>query len=276
VEFETLRYEKRDHVATITLNRPEHGNALNGQLHRELWAAWNDFRFDGDSWVAILTGAGERFCVGEDIGELAEALRRNEAPDRYREPRDGRLWGFRAEHFRRRKLNVWKPVIVAVNGPCRGTGLALVGQGDVILAAETATFALPEVSLGLVPVEGALYLADRMPLGAVLRLALLGEAEELSAVRAHELGLVSEVLRSEELLERARAVAATINDQAGDAVRAMATTMHARRDFGYDDSLVLGYEYHERFENVENMLEGPRAFTEKRKPAWTIRPPRMG
>lgn len=276
MEFETLRYDKRDHVATITLNRPEHGNALNGQLHRELWAAWNDFRFDGDSWVAILTGAGERFCVGEDIDEIAEAFRRNDVPDRYREPRDGRLWGFRAEHYRRRKLNVWKPVIVAVNGPCRGTGLALVGQGDVILAAETATFALPEVSLGLVPVEGALYLADRMPLGAVLRLALLGEAEELSAARAHELGLVSEVLRSEELLERARAVAATINDQAGDAVRAMATTMHVRRDFGYDDSLVLGYEYHERFENVENMLEGPRAFTEKRKPAWTIRPPRMG
>ena len=276
MEFETLVYEKWDHVATITLNRPERGNALDARLHRELWAAWNDFRFDGDSWVAILTGAGDSFCVGEDLEEIAAALRRNEVPDRYREPRDGRLWGFRYEHYRRRKLNVWKPVIVAVNGPCRGTGLVLVGQGDVILASETATFSLPEVSLGLVPVEQSLYLADRMPLGAVLRLALLGEAEELSAARAHELALVSEVLSADALLDRARAVAATINDQAGDAVRAMATTMHARRDLGYDDSLVLGYEYHERFENVENMLEGPRAFTEKRKPAWTIRPPRMG
>ncbi|MCL6648785.1 MAG: enoyl-CoA hydratase/isomerase family protein [Chloroflexi bacterium] len=276
MEFQTIRYEKRDHIAIITLDRPDHGNALNGQLHRELWAAWNDFRFDGESWVVILTGAGETFCLGEDQEEIATALEQGTVPERYREPRDGRLWGYRYEHYRRRKLNVWKPVVVAVNGPCQGTGLVLVGQGDIILAAETATFSLPEVSLGLVPAESALLLADRMPFGAVLRLALLGEQEHLEAARAHALGLVSEVMPPARLFERAWTVATTITEQAGDAVRAMATTLHARRDLGYDDALVLGYEYHERFENIENMLEGPRAFTEKRKPVWTIRPPRMG
>ncbi|MFN8533468.1 MAG: enoyl-CoA hydratase/isomerase family protein [Dehalococcoidia bacterium] len=270
-----LIVEKRDHIATLTLDRPKQGNALDAELHEALWAAWNDVRFDRDTWTVILTGSGETFCAGEDLDEIGAALREDRVPARYREPRDGRRWGFRYEHYRRRKLNIWKPVIVAVNGPCRGTGLILVGQGDVILASETATFSLPEVSLGLVPAEQALYLADRIPLGAVLRMALLGNAEELSAHRAHELSLASEVLPAGQLLERARQVAETINDQAGDAVRAMASTMHARRDLGYDDSLVLGYEYHERFENVENMLEGPRAFTEKRKPAWTIRPPRM-
>lgn len=276
MDFSTIRYEVQDHIATITLNRPDAKNALNGQMHQDLWTAWNDVRYNRDVWTVILTGEGDTFCAGEDLDEIGAALRNNGVPERYKQPQNGRLWGFMYEHYRLRKNNVWKPVVVAVNGPCQGTGLILVGQGDVILATENASFSCPDVSLGLVPVEETLYLADRVPLPVVLRMALMGDKETLSAQRAFEVSLASELLPPGELLDRARHVANTINDQAGDAVRAMAATMHIRRDFGYDDSLLVGYEYHQRFENVENMLEGPRAFTEKRKPQWTIRPPQMG
>lgn len=271
-----LTVEKKDHTAVITLNRPEAGNALNAELHEALWAAWQDTRFDADVWTTVLTGAGDAFCVGEDLAEIAAALRSNTVPERYKEPRDGRKWGYRYEHYRRRKVNVWKPVVVAINGACNGTGLVFLGQGDTIIASDKATFSMPEVSLGLAPVESLVYLSDRIPLGTVSRMALLGDAEVLSAKRAQEVALVSEVIPHDQLLDRAMTIAATINDQAGDAVRGMTNTMHIFRDMGYDDSLVVGYEYHARFENVENMKEGPLAFTEKRKPNWSIRPPSRG
>lgn len=276
MSYETIRLEIDEHTAVLTLNRPDKGNALNTQMHRELNDAWKSIRYNGDVWTTIVTGAGDNFCVGEDFEEIAGALKNNTVPERYHEPHNGKNWGFYYEHYRRRKTNVWKPVIVAVNGECGGSGLVLAGQADVIIAADSASFVCNDVNLGLVPVEEVLYLADRAPVGEILRLALLGEAGRLSAQRATQIALASESVADADLMKRATIIAMTINDQAGDAVRAMSGTMHMRRDLGYDHSLILGYEYHARFQNTENQLEGPRAFTEKRKPSWTIRPPTFG
>jgi enoyl-CoA hydratase/carnithine racemase len=269
-------YEKRGNIGIVTLNRPEAGNALNQELHDALWAIWKEIRFDADVWTTILTGSGEAFCAGEDEAEIAAALASGSVPPRYQEPRDGKRWGFPYEHYKRRKLQVWKPTIVAVNGRCDGAGLVFLGQCDAILASETATFSMPDTSKGMVPVEASLYLADRVPLGVVTRMALLGASERLDAQRARQVSLVSEVHAPGALMDRALEVAEQINDQAGDAVRGMLISMHMRRDMGYDDALTLGYEHHERFENVANMKEGPLAFTEKRKAQWAIRPPHMG
>jgi enoyl-CoA hydratase/carnithine racemase len=276
LSYETIRVEVEEHIATVTLDRPEAGNTLNTQMHRELSDAWGKLRYDGDVWTTILTGAGESFCLGEDYREIAEALKTNTVPPRYREPHDGRQWGFYYEHYRRRKGNVWKPLIVAVNGACSGAGLVFAGQADVVIAAESASFVCPEVELGIVPVDEVLYLADKAPVGEILRLALLGEAGRIDAKRATEIALASESVADAELLKRSQIIAMTINDQAGDAVRSITATMHMRRDLPYHTSGVLGTEYHARFQNLENQLEGPRAFTEKRKPQWTIRPPKFG
>lgn len=274
--YETVQLEIDEHTAIVTLNRPGQGNALNSQLHKELSDVWHSLRYNGDVWTTILTGAGENFCVGEDFQEIAAALKAGTMPERYKEPHDGKQWGFYYEHYRRRKGNVWKPLIVAVNGECSGAGLIFAGQADVVIAGESASFVCPEVSLGIVPVEEVMYLADKAPVGEILRLALLGEAGRISARRATEIALASESVADDELLKRAMVVAMTINDQAGDAVRSITATMHMRRDLGYHTSGVLGTEYHARFQNTENQLEGPRAFTEKRKPNWTIRPPKFG
>ncbi len=211
-EFETLLYEEADGVAFITMNRPEVLNCFNQRMQEELGGLYRSLRANNDVRVVLLTGAGEEaFCTGIDRAEAVETYLAD--PDGQRS--NGKVatpfqWNSPGANICPKQCDLWKPVVAAVNGMACGGALYMLGEADVILAAEHATFFDPHVSYGMVSGFEAVHLLQKLPLGETLRLALMGAAERISAQRAHQVGLVSEVVPAADLAERARWVATTI------------------------------------------------------------------
>jgi len=161
-----------------------------------------------------------------------------------------------------------KPILTAVNGLCCGAGLDLVTTGDITIASDRAEFFDPHVSIGLVSGREAVRLARVLPLNVAMRMALTGRHERLSAQRAFDLGLVSEVVEHDRLLERAREVAALVNRNAPLAVRGTRLAIRKGLDLPLHEAEILAESFRERVVRTEDAKEGPRAFVEKRKPEW--------
>ncbi|MEV1020325.1 enoyl-CoA hydratase/isomerase family protein [Streptomyces sp. NPDC050264] len=197
----TLRTEtdKETGVAVVTLDRPHRLNAIDTQTAHELAAAWREFRFDDDVRAVVLTGAGDRaFCTGID--------RDTDVP----QPNSPYSMDDPLLRIGPKANDLWKPVIAAVQGMACGGAFYLLGEAEFVIADETATFFDPHTTYGMVSAYESMYLAQRMPPGEVARLALMGSAERMSARRAHETGLVSEVTSSGGALEAALRCAGTI------------------------------------------------------------------
>ncbi|MFJ9035195.1 enoyl-CoA hydratase/isomerase family protein [Streptomyces sp. NPDC102406] len=197
----TLRTEtdKETGVAVVTLDRPHRLNAIDAATADELAAAWRRFRFDDTVRAIVLTGAGDRaFCTGIDRSTAA--------------PQPGSPFSTDDPLLRvgPKANDLWKPVIAAVRGMACGGAFYLLAEAEFVIADETATFFDPHTTYGMVNAYEAMHLAQRMPPGEVARLALMGAAERMSARRAHEIGLVSEVTAPGGALEAALACAATV------------------------------------------------------------------
>jgi len=257
MDFKTLKYELRDGVALITLDRPQAHNAINSAMSRELPAVWRHFAMDDAALVAIVTGAGERaFCVGADLADL---------PATDGEGRYGTLASIRWTSLQNA---VWKPVICAVNGMAVGAGLHFVADSDIVIAAEHATFFDTHVKVGLVAGMEPVTLARKMPLEAVLRMTLVGGNERMNAARAQALGLVGEVVPADQLLARAFAVAGMVK---GNSPAAMARSKRAiweGADRGLGAALQHAWELIMQQNAHPDIEEGARAFLEKRAPHW--------
>lgn len=211
--FETILYDERDGVATITLNRPEVHNAFDYRMRQELKQVWQSLRWNTDVRSVILTGAGDKaFCTGLDRDEGVQrsyidddrgehSLGRTSTPFMYNDP---------GSSINPKANDMWKPVIAAINGMACGGALYMLGEADIIIAAEHATFFDPHVTYGMVAGFESVHLLQKMPLGEVLRVQLMGIHERLSAQRAYEVGLVSEIAPIGELMDRARFVAEAI------------------------------------------------------------------
>ncbi len=260
-DYETLRVERDGGVTLVTIDRPERMNAINSVMMVELEEFWDWFDADPGQRVAVMTGAGDRaFCVGADVKEIAEL---GSLPERQRHP-DVR----KASRITPLQARVSKPSICAVNGVCAGGGLHFVADCDVTLAAEEATFVDPHVSVGQVSALEPVVLARRVPLGALLRMVLVGSHETLSAARAYEVGLVTEVVPRAALLDHALGLAQKIASNSPAAVAAsrravwdsLEMSLEAARQHGWD--LLMAHWGHPDFD------EGPRAFAEKRPPEW--------
>jgi enoyl-CoA hydratase/carnithine racemase len=217
VAFETLLYEEEDGVATVTLNRPEVHNAFNQQMQAELQQLWRDLRRNDDVRAVVLTGAGEEaFCTGIDRGETIEENYLADEENRYK--MDGPsgpvstpfMYNDPGVNLNPKANDLWKPIVAAVNGMACGGALYMLGESDIIIAAEHATFFDPHVTYGMVAGFESAHLLQKLPVGEVLRMMLLGAWERMSAERAHQMGLVSEVVPMAELLERALWVARAI------------------------------------------------------------------
>ena len=264
MQLETILYAVDDRIATITLNRPAQLNAVSPLMVRELRAAYAAAESDEAVWIILVTGAGRAFCAGADVSEI---------------PDDGRViydepylttypqWESPQEAtppFR----SMTKPILTAVNGLCCGAGLDLVTTGDITIASDRAEFFDPHVSIGLVSGREAVRLARVLPLNVAMRMALTGRHERLSAQRAFDLGLVSEVVEHDRLLERAREVAALVNRNAPLAVRGTRLAIRKGLDLPLHEAEILAESFRERVVRTEDAKEGPRAFVEKRKPEW--------
>jgi enoyl-CoA hydratase/carnithine racemase len=214
-KLETLLYEERAGVAIVTLNRPEVHNAFNAAMQRELRQVWLSLRTNDDVRAVILTGAGDKaFCTGIDREEqfsyLNDPARRHQSDQRSGRVSTPYMFNDPGENINPKQNDLWKPVIAAVNGMACGGALYVLGESDIIIAAEHATFFDPHVTYGMVMGFETVHLMQKLPLGETLRLALLGAHERMSAARAHQVGLVSEVAPADELLERAFWVAEKI------------------------------------------------------------------
>ena len=263
--YETIGYDVSERVATITLNRPEALNALSPAMIGELRQAYADAEADDEVWLLLVTGTGRAFCTGADVGEIPDDGRViYEEPylstfPQWEAPQEG------TPPFR----TMTKPIMVAINGICCGAGMDWVTTGDIVIASDQATFFDPHVSIGLVSGRETVRLARALPTNIALRMALVGRHERMSATRAYELGLVSEVVEHDHLMERAREVAALVNRNAPLAVRG--TRLAIRKGLGVPlyEAELLAEAFRERVTHTDDAQEGPRAFLEKREPIWS-------
>ena len=252
--MEFVRYEKRDHIAFITMNRPELMNSLHPPAHEELDGCWNDLAADDDIRVAVITGAGERaFSAGNDLKWTAQ----HGIP---KMPRTG-FAGITS------RFDLWKPVIAAVNGFALGGGLEIALACDVIVAAEHATLGLPEPRVGLLAAAGGVH---RLPRHLPLKIAMgmMLTAKPLTAAEAHRVGLVNEVVPAKDLMASAERWAKTIAECSPLSIQA--TKQAALEGLGTPlrEAMFAKYDAIERLWTSEDVREGPRAFAEKRAPVW--------
>jgi enoyl-CoA hydratase/carnithine racemase len=265
MEFDTILYEVEDRTATITLNRPDQLNALSPHMIGELRRAYAAAEADEAVWTILVTGNGRAFCTGADVAEIPDDGR-VVYPEPYlstypqwEAPQEG------TPPFR----TMTKPVLTAVNGLCCGAGLDWVTTGDITIASDRAQFFDPHVSIGLVSGREMVRLARVLPTGIAMRIALTGRHERIGAQRAYELGLVSEVVEHDRLLERAREVAELVNRNAPLAVRGTRLAIRKGLDLPLHEAEILAEAFRERVVRTDDAKEGPRAFMEKRPPKWT-------
>jgi enoyl-CoA hydratase/carnithine racemase len=254
IDFERIIFEVSEHVATITINRPERLNATDDLARTELGSAWGIVRDDSDIRVAIITGAGDRaFCAGQDIRATAEDGIRNKTP------------GSRLHH------GVWKPVICALNGMVVGGGLHQVADADLIVAAQHAELIDTHLQVGNVFALEPAVLLRRMPLSMVMQLALLAKKGRISAQRGYEIGLINEVVPADRLQARAREIALDICQLSPATVQASIRAMWSSLDVGLHAANDVAYRYVLQHQlSHPDYLEGMRAFAEKREPRWTV------
>lgn len=252
----TVLYEVSDHIATITLNRPEARNAINGQLRTELNEAWSNFLEDEDAWVAILTGSGPVFSAGADLKDSAGST--GNFP--------GTFWEKPTINSFESGLELFKPTIAAVNGPCIGYGLTGVLFCDFVIASNRATFAYPEVSIGVPTIVGAIRLPERIGWANAMELLLTGQP--IDAERAKEVGLVWRITEDEDLMTEARAWAETLTKAAPLAQRATKEVAWRSGEMGWTESVRFGETMRKVAGASDDSKEGVRAWAEKRQPEW--------
>jgi (E)-benzylidenesuccinyl-CoA hydratase len=259
--FETLLYEKADGVATLTLNRPDRHNAFNLTMARELRAAWEAIKADAEVVSVVVTGAGEKaFCTGMDVADVASGAARGSGAV----SREDAPW----LHLTAIHNRCWKPVVTAVNGMVVGGGLHFVADSDLVVCAEHATFFDTHVKVGLIAGLEPVGLARRIPLEAVLRMALLGGAERMTAQEALALGLVGEVLPAARVLPRARELAAKIAEHSPTALARTKQCIWESLDVGLDEAMGRTWRAINEHTDHDDLAEGARAFVEKRRPRW--------
>jgi enoyl-CoA hydratase len=261
VAYATLIVEREGPVGWLIFNRPDAGNAMDATMLAELETAWKELDADPGVRVIVNTGSGRVFQTGLDVKQLArdpDALR-----EQSRRTRDATL-----------RLTAWhngvaKPVIAAVNGTCAGGGLHFVADADIVLAAADATFLDPHVSIGQVTAYEAIGLLRKMPAEAVMRMALLGRYERLTAERAMQLGMVSQVVDPpERLRHEAQALAEKVARNSPAAMAASKRALWHALEVGLTDACRAGARELVSMWGHPDQEEGPRAFAEKREPVW--------
>jgi dehydration protein DpgD len=257
-----VRYDKRGRVAYVTLNRPSVLNAMNLRTHELLADIWDDADRDPDVWVVVLTGAGDRaFSAGQDLKELAGRLRTGARPSTFGAkgaPGHPRL----TERF-----TFSKPLVARVNGLALGGGFELVLACDIVVAADHAFFALPEVRHGLVAGAGGVFrLGRHMPFRAAMGHLLTGR--RMSADQALRYGLVNDVVPADGL---DRCVDGWVDDLLKSAPLAVRATKEAAlrsANLSLEEAFAASYGWEELRRDSHDAREGPLAFVEKRQPVW--------
>jgi enoyl-CoA hydratase/carnithine racemase len=268
--METLLLEKADGIAWLTLNRPEVLNAFNWTMQEELRRAWRELHVDPEVRVIVLTGAGERaFCTGVDRESVdPRAVQEDEelpgwtTPWTYVDP--GLSLGPKAN-------DCWKPVIAAVNGMAAGGAFYMLGEVEFIIAADHATFFEPHLNVGIPAVYEPIHLVQKIPFQEVMRMALLGSHERMSARRAFEIGLVSQVVPKDELRSAVEWAARAIASADPLPVMGTVRAIWNARDVPRRQALDLAYLYVRIGQDRTVMRESMERFASGGRVEWRLR-----
>jgi enoyl-CoA hydratase/carnithine racemase len=255
--YEFIKVEREGAVTTVTLNRPEVMNALHSPAHFELHAAFDDFAADPEQWVAIVTGAGERaFSAGNDLKHQASGGKMESPPS-----------GFAGLTSR---FDLTKPLIAAVNGVAMGGGFEIALACDIIIAADTATFALPEPRVGLAALAGGLHRLPRA-IGTKQAMGMILTGRRVLASEGKDLGFVNEVVKPADLMAAAKRWAAQIVELSPMSIRASKQAVYQGLDEPTLEAAIKGqnrYPAVAALYRAEDFVEGPLAFSQKRAPQW--------
>ncbi len=256
-DYEFCKVEREGRLTIVTMNRPDVMNAIHPPANFELEKVFNAFAQDSDQWVAIITGAGTKaFSAGNDLKYQA-------AGNPITVPQTG-FAGLTS------RFDLTKPVIAAVNGLAMGGGFEIALACDLIVAADTAMFALPEPRVGLAALAGGLHRLPR-EIGLKKALGMILTARRVTAAEGKELGFVNEVVKSGEELAAAKKLAAQILECSPMSIRASKETVY--RGLA-EASLQAAIEHQSKYEAIramfrsEDLIEGPMAFAQKRPPQW--------
>jgi enoyl-CoA hydratase/carnithine racemase len=255
--YQTVLFEVKDHVATVTLNRPEALNAFNRAMQDDFRQLWNEVRVDDDIHVVVLRAAGERaFSTGLDV---KEGLDVGDNPWSAQDP---------GENLSPKQNKVWKPVVAAVQGMVAGGAFYWLNDCDILIGADDATFFDPHVSYGLTAALEPIGLARRIPLGEALRWALVGLDERMSAARAREIGLVSELVPYPRLWDRAEELARIIAAKPPAAVQGTVRAIWETHGLDRETAQAIGWHYTRVGNAISKAQVSRDTFV---KPTWTLR-----
>lgn len=259
-EFKNIIYEKKGRIAYLTINRPERMNSIDALTSQEMLAAMIDFRDDGEVWVAILSGSGDRaFSAGADLVAMSQSGKSSEgiATRGRAAPFGGITRGFEC----------YKPLIAAINGYCLAGGLEVALACDIRIAAEHAQFGLPEPTRAIIPAAGGTQrLLRAIPPAIAMELLLTGG--RIDAQAALRVGLVSRVAPGERLMPVVEEVAGAILQCGPLAVRAIKESAVRGQDMTLEQGLALESQMRREITRSEDAKEGPLAFAQKRKPEY--------
>ncbi|GIW43797.1 MAG: enoyl-CoA hydratase [Candidatus Binatia bacterium] len=270
MEFETLLYEENNGVAWVTLNRPQRLNAFNFRMQEELRELWRSLRHNESVRCIVLTGAGDKaFCTGIDRDEAlspqpASSVRVGAASSPF-------MFDDPSAYIGPKTCDLWKPVIAAVNGMACGGAFYLLGEVEFIIAAEHATFFDPHVTYGMAAVFEPIHMLQKMPFHEIMRLSLLGNHERMSARRAYEIGLVSEVVPFAELRSAAAWAAEAIAKAPERAVQATMRALWTALDLRRSAALALGFAFIGLGTDRAALEAGQALFRSGQRVQWKLR-----
>jgi enoyl-CoA hydratase len=255
-----LKFETKNAVAVLTLNRPEKLNALNNDLLNAIMHALDRIELDGEVRVVVITGAGRAFSAGADITAFQRHMQAGAAEAVAHFMRPGHRMTRRVESFP-------KPVIAAVNGLAYGGGCELVEACHIALAAERAMFSKAEIKIGIIPTFGG---TQRLPrnIGRKAALELILSGREFEAAEAARLGLVNRIVPAPELLDAALGLASNLATSPPLAIAAALAAVHRGMDASIDDGLAIEEAAFARIVPTYDAQEGVAAFVEKRLPTF--------
>lgn len=270
--FETLLFEKDDGIAWVSLNRPQVRNAISRKMQEELHALWDALRYDDEVRCVVLTAEGESFCTGIDRGEAiseenTDAIAAGNIPGyptawMYDDP--GRDVGPKSR-------DCWKPVVAAVQGIACGGAFYMLGEVEFIIAADDATFFDPHVSYGMTAAFEPIQMLAKMPFQEIMRMALLGLDERMSAERAREIGLVTEVVPRDELRERAGWAARVIADAPPLAIQGTMRALWTALEISRHQGIEIANLFTRIGSDADALREGQQRFESGKRPQWRLR-----